>query len=297
MSKMVRYFKSHVVAFLFALLSVATVAWGLTSSEIFSHPASTTSAQVVNRSLSTLDVNFLHEIMAGNVEGHTYRNVRGHSHSVGTADQEISALNAAGFGNWPSAAAGAVIVSDDAQDNAAGTGARSIIVRGLDDVGGEWVAATATIVPTGVTPTTVTSQTFIRINEIEVVTAGSGLTNAGVITVSISGTDIMEIYEDHSTSDAGRITIASGEEGHFQNQEASAIGTKAMTYHIFCRDNTVADAPFLLRASWHSLDGGYRPDGLLDVFTEKTDIVFIGHAILAGARASASVEGWTEVVE
>lgn len=252
---------------------------------------------VQDNKIMGVDVGFLHQIMAGNIPGHTYRNVRGHSHSVGTVDQEISALNTLGFGNWPSAAAGVVIVSDDAQDNAAGTGARSIIIRGLDDVGGEWVAATATVIPTGVTPTAATAQTFIRINEIEVVTAGSGLTNAGVITASISGADIMEIYEDHSTAEAGRFTIASGEEGHFQNPEASAVGTKAMTYHIFCRDNTVADAPFKLRASWHSLDGGYRPNGLIDIFTEKTDIIFIGHGILAGARASTSIEGWTEVVE
>jgi hypothetical protein len=269
----------------------------MNSVEIFSHPASTRSAQVVNRSLSVVDSGFLHEIMAGNVEGHTYRKVRGHSHGVATADQEISALNTAGFGNWPAAALGVIIESDDAQDRVDGTGARSIIVRGLDIVGGKWVAATAIIVPTGATPTTVTAQTFIRINEIEVVTAGSGLTNAGVITASIGGVDIMEIYENHSTSDAGRFTIASDEEGHFQNPEASAIGTKAMTYHIFCRDNRVADAPFILRATWHSLDGGYRPNGLLDIFTEKTDIIFIGHGILSGAHASASIEGWTEVAE
>lgn len=257
----------------------------------------TQSFQSFAGSQAVVDTGFLHQVMAGKVEGHTYKKINGHSHSVGTVDQEISALGTtittAPFGNWPAAAAGVIIVSDDAADNATGIGARSIVIRGLD---ANWEEVTATVTPLGLTPTTVTAQTFIRINEIEAVTSGSHHSNKGVITASISGTDIMEIYEDHTTSDAGRFTVPANSEGHFQNPEGSAVGTKAMTYHIFCRDNTVTDASFLLRASWHSLDGGFRPNGLLDIFTEKVDIIFIGHGILAGARASASIEGWVEEV-
>lgn len=251
--------------------------------------------------LGVVDSGWLHEVMAGNIAGHTYIRVNGHSHSVGTADQELSALNELGFGFWPTAAAGAVLVSDDAQDNAAGTGARSVIVRGLDS---NWNLATATIIPTGVTPTAATAQTFIRINEVEVITSGLRTvgtngeirSNKGTLTVSIGGKDIMKVYPDHTTSDAGRYTVPAGYEGHFQNLEGSSRGNKALTYHIFCRDNAVTDATFQLRASWHSLDGGFRPNGLLPIFTEKTDVIFIVHAELAGAATSASFEGWIEEV-
>lgn len=248
---------------------------------------------------TTVDQGWLHLIMAGQVPGHTYVRVNGHSHGVGLVDQELSALNELGFGFWPTAAAGAVLVSDDAADAAAGTGARSVIVRGLD---ANWDQVTATIVPTGLTPTAATAQTFIRINEVEVIdsglrtagTNGEVRSNKGTLTVSIGGKDIMEVYPNHSTSDAGRYTVPAGYEGHFQNLEGSSRGNKALTYHIFCRDNTVSNAAFQLRASWHSLDGGFRPNGLLTIFTEKTDIIFIVHAELAGAATSGSFEGWIE---
>lgn len=260
------------------------------SSEIFSHPDSTRSVEVINRSLSVSDTGFLHQVMGGSVENHTYKRINAHSHAVGAADQELSALGTAGFGNWPSAAAGVVIVSDDAEDAAGGDGATSVIIRGLDS---NWEEATATIIPTGATPTTVTTQTFIRINEIEVMSAGSVLSNAGNITASISGSNIIRVYAEHTNSESGRYTIPAGHEGHFQNIEGSARGNKEVTYHIFCRDNTIANAPFRLRASWHSKDGGYRPNGLLDIFTEKTDVIFTSHAD-TGAAASASIEGWIE---
>lgn len=291
-----KWFKSKLLSILVSITLLASISYALAPMEMFSHPDSTTSVEVVDRKLMSVDSGWLHAIMANNVEGHIYKKLNAHSHSVGTADQELSALGTAGFGNWSAAAAGAVIVSTSAQDASGGTGATLIIVRGLDDVAGEWVAATTTITPTGTTPTGASAQTFIRVDEIEVVTAGTGLTNDGDITLSISGTNIIKMYADHSTSETGRFTIPSGYKGHFQNPEASAIGNKEMTYHIFCRDNTVANSPFLLRASWHSKDGGFRPNGLLDIFTEKVDIVFVAHSELAGAKASASIEGWIEVM-
>lgn len=192
----------RILVVIIALL-IAVNAYALTSVEIKS-TGNATGVEVLNSKLMTISSSFLHQIMSGNIDGHVYAKVRGHSHSIGTADQEISALNTAGFGNWPSAAAGVVIVSDNAADAVAGTGATLITITGLD---ANWEAATTTVVPTGLTPTTATAQTFIRINQIEATTAGSELTNVGTITASISGTDIMEIYPEHSTSDAGRITI------------------------------------------------------------------------------------------
>lgn len=243
---------------------------------------------------NVVDVGWLHAIMAGNIPGHIYKKIRAHSHSIGLTDQELSALGTAGFGNWPSVAAGVVLVSTDVNDDGdpVSTGARTVIVRGLVEI--TWALDSEIVTMNGTTPTTATTKKFIRLDEIEVVAAGTSLTNEGVITASIGGADIMDIYANHSTSDAGRRTIPAGYNGHFQNPEGSAVGNKEMTYHIFCRDNTIANSPFLLRASWHSKDGGYRPNGLLEIFTEKTDIVFVAHAGIAGATASASIEGWIE---
>jgi hypothetical protein len=250
------------------------------------------SFEAVNGRMFNTAAQYIDQIREGNVPDHTYVHIRGHAHAIGATDQELSALATAGFGNWPAAAAGAVLVSSDAQDNAAGTGARSVIVRGLDT---NWAAATATIVPTGVTPTAATAQTFIRINEVEVVTAGSGLTNAGDLTISVGGANILKVFLDHSTSDAGRYSVPADMKMYLSNIEASAVGNKEVTYHIFCRDTKVANGAFQLRASWHSKDGGYRPNGRIEEFAEKVDMVMIAHAAGGGARGSGSVEGWIEV--
>lgn len=283
------------ISLLFVVLFAVSVisAFALTSVEIFSHPDSTNSVEVSNRKIMMINTGWLHEIMAGNITGHTYVQVRGHSHSVGTVDQELSALGTLGFGNWPAAALGAVLISTDVDDDGdpADTGARTVIVRGLDE---NWDLASETVTMNGTTATAATTVTFIRINELEVITAGTSLTNEGIITASISGTNIVRIYADHSTSESGRLTIPAGYTGHLENPNGSAVGNKEMTYHVFCRDNTVANSAFLLRASWHSKDGGYRPNGLLDIFTEKNDIVFVAHAGIAGAKASAGIEGWIE---
>ena len=248
---------------------------------------------VIDDKIMTIDSGWLNAIMSDKIDGHTYKKIRGHCHSVGTADQELSALGTAGFGNWPSAGGVVSLVSTDAADDGdpGGDGAWTVIVRGLAKT--TWNLQEEIVTMNGLGAVTTTNE-FIRINEIELVTAGILLTNKGDIIASIGGTDIIKIYANHSTSDAGRYTVPAGHSAHFQNPNGSVIGNKEMTYHIFCRDNTIANSPFLLRDSWHSKDGGFRPNGLLDMFTEKVDIVIVVHAELAGAKSSASFEGWIE---
>jgi hypothetical protein len=248
---------------------------------------------IQNNKIIVVDAGYINQIREGNIDGHVYVHIKGHNHGLATTPQELSALGTAAFGNWPSVAAGAVIVSDHAQDKVDGTGARSILVKGLDS---SWEYAEATIIPTGLTPTAATSQTFIRIDEIELITSGSGLTNAGDISLSISGADIVGMYVNHSVSNPGRRTVPAGQILYLENLEGSSVGNKEVTYHIYGRDNTVADAPFKLRTTWHSLDGGFRPGCKLLPFTEKTDVIIISHTEVAGAKASASMEGWLEVV-
>ena len=255
-------------------------------------PGNWTEVGFIGNRLSVVDAGYLNQIREGNVPGHAYVHIHGHSHSVGLINQEISQLGTTAFGNWPAAAAGVILVSDNAADNAAGTGARTVTVYGLDN---NWDEVSEVVPMDGITPTTITTQIFRRINELEVTTAGSGFVAAGEIIASISGTDIIAIGGDHhSTADPGRYTVPAGMTVYLENPEASGIGNKEVTIHIYTRDNTIADAPFLLRKTWHIKDGGYNPSGRLEPVTEKTDILFTAHAELAGATVSASIEGWIE---
>ena len=70
------------------------------------------------------------------------------------------------------------VSSDDAADTAAGTGARSVEIQGLDE---NWEPQTETITLAGATLVTSVG-TFRRVYRVKVQTAGSGATNAGTIT-------------------------------------------------------------------------------------------------------------------
>jgi hypothetical protein len=85
----------------------------------------------------------------------------------------------------PSAAAVVSTVSSSIQDDAdlVGTGAWTVQIEGLD---ADYVELTETVTLNG-TGAVTTNASFLRINRAYVVTAGSGETNAGNITLSISG--------------------------------------------------------------------------------------------------------------
>lgn len=76
------------------------------------------------------------------------------------------------------------IYSSSANDTSAGTGARTIKIQGLDS---SWNYATENFTLTGATQVVSTS-TWMRVDRIEVLTAGTGGENAGTITVEQSGT-------------------------------------------------------------------------------------------------------------
>jgi hypothetical protein len=68
--------------------------------------------------------------------------------------------------------------SDNAADAAAGTGARTIAVSGIDT---SYAAFTETVTLNGTTSVNLATANVMLINSLEVLTAGSGLTNAGIV--------------------------------------------------------------------------------------------------------------------
>ena len=83
---------------------------------------------------------------------------------------------------WPSSAGTTSVVSSDANDTSAGTGARTVLLTGLD-ANRNVISETVTL--NGITPVDATAS-FLRVNSAEVKSAGTGLTNAGNITITIN---------------------------------------------------------------------------------------------------------------
>jgi hypothetical protein len=108
-----------------------------------------------------------------------------------------------GVFTFPAAAAATTIVSASANDAAAGTGARTVTVTGLD---ANYLEVVETVTMNGTTPVNLAAQ-LLRVNKLEVATAGTGQVNAGAITISIGGTTVSAIPADKGISQTGVFTV------------------------------------------------------------------------------------------
>jgi hypothetical protein len=107
---------------------------------------------------------------------------------------------------YPSAAAATTIVSDDVADTAAGTGARTVRVFGLDSNYNP-IDETATL--TGTDAVTLSNQ-YLRVFRAFVVTAGSGGANAGKVQVKHGAVVLAQITETYNQTLMATYTIAAG---------------------------------------------------------------------------------------
>lgn len=128
------------------------------------------------------NIPFLVAVGLGLVPGCTRVTALGHNPSIGSG---AAADVWEGGGNFPFLAAAATleVLSTSASDTAAGTGARTVLVSGLD---ASYNTITETVALNGVTPVATVNQ-YLRVNIFTVTTVGSGEANAGDITLRVSG--------------------------------------------------------------------------------------------------------------
>lgn len=115
-------------------------------------------------------------------------NIIGYNPSVSTTASNIWSGGATSYVQLTAGVAMEVL-SGSANDTAAGTGARTIRVDGLLGTSGfEYTPFSETVTLAGVTPVPLTNTNVIAVNKTTVLTAGSGLQNAGKIDVrAVSG--------------------------------------------------------------------------------------------------------------
>jgi len=106
---------------------------------------------------------------------------------TGTVPEDV--WSAGGTMVWPSSAAVASVVSSDANDAAAGTGAQEIVLVGIDGNSDE---VRETVALNGTTPVNSTTQ-FLFVNSAFGQAVGSGGVNAGTIDVSVGGNLVKQI--------------------------------------------------------------------------------------------------------
>lgn len=130
-------------------------------------------------------------VSLGKITGHERISVIGHNPVVSASGEDL--VYNGGTYVFPTSAVTLDIASSSANDAAAGTGANSVRVEGLD---ANYDPITEDIALNGVTAVT-TTQTFLRINKTFVLTAGSSNYNEGEISViQTGGSDRLSTIHD-----------------------------------------------------------------------------------------------------
>jgi len=123
------------------------------------------------------DISFLTQLSSGNVPNYKAIFKFGFNPDINGTEETI--WDAGGIYAYPAAAIQMKVSSSSTNDTSAGTGARTVVVSGLDQ---NWNEASETVSLNGQTEV-LTTTTFIRVNRAYVATAGSGGTAAGDIYV------------------------------------------------------------------------------------------------------------------
>lgn len=164
-----------------------------------------------------------------------------------------------------------VVSTDNVADIAAGTGARTVEIQGLND---QWDVTTQTVTMTGTTAVDLTG-TWFRVFRVKVVTAGSTKANVGVISVQLDGAgQVLAIIEATlGQSTVAVYTVPDGYTAYMVSMSTSIIRLVAGSsadVAVFARDNNVVDAAFQVKREFGAPVEEYFHIPLS--FGERTDI-------------------------
>jgi len=236
----------------------------------------------------------------GPCNGFTFVNKFGRVLNYGTSIVDVTDLGTPAVYTWLQSPVQLEAISSSADDVATtGTGARTIVVQGLD---ANFEECEATINMAGLSASTATTQTFLRIHRAYVATCGTyGSTTAGShignITIRTSGGGATHIYLNAATAPVGqslvaRYTIPAGKTGYLTHANFTAAGNKLSDFYLWRRFNadTVA-APYGVKRIIETFNGvsSYlsREWHIPIRLPEKTDIW--GSVLGAGTGSNASV--------
>lgn len=159
------------------------------------------------------------EIAKGNVPGHAAIIVRGHNADIDDGAQE-DVWEPGGELSYLSSAETMEIASTSADDAAAGTGARTVMIQGVDDDG----LFISEVVTLNGTSNVQTSNSYLRVNLMNILTAGSAGWNVGDLTATATTAatiqDEMDATEGFSQS--SHYTVPAGKTAFLTQVELNA---------------------------------------------------------------------------
>lgn len=270
----------------FVTLKSGDVKYSVDFNQSTSHSPATVEAYATSISQITNEPADNLVLASGDISNKSVNHKFGRNASVGTSWEDIWSVG--GDYNFLTAAATLEVIGLDANDTAAGTGAREVTICGLDATGLDISEAVAT---NGTSASSATSLSFLRVNRCFVSAVGTyGGSNFDDITIRVSGagSTLASIQGAETTgtasygagqSELGVFSVPAGKTCFITHLTINVDGTKTINIKLVHRadlDDIVA--PMSARRTIWGLDavGGYVTqefDSYL-TFTEKSDIWF-----------------------
>jgi len=233
------------------------------------------------------DIPFYLAVQQGKVPGYSMVNKFGYNSSIGSGAFETIWETGNDY-PWQSSAVTVDVVSDDTNDDVAGTGARTLRIQGLD---GSYNLAEETVDMDGTTTVT-TTQTFLRVFRMSVETAGTSGNNVGNISVTYTGgSDVAAtISPGNGQTLMTLYTIPAGYTGYLLSMNISSGKDQEMDFKFIQRDNSVANAAFQTK-QFLNVRGGQTTVifNAINIIPQKSDIYVSGKAS-STSSASASFD-------
>jgi hypothetical protein len=233
------------------------------------------------------DIPFYLAVQQGKVPGYSMVNKFGYNSSIGSGAFETIWETGNDY-PWQSSAVTVDVVSDDTNDDVAGTGARTLRIQGLD---GSYNLAEETVDMDGTTTVT-TTQTFLRVFRMSVETAGTSGNNVGNISVTYTGgSDVAAtITAGNGQTLMTLYTIPAGYTGYLLSMNISSGKDQEMEFKFIQRNNSVANAAFQTK-QFLDVRGGQTTVifNAINVIPQKSDIYVSGKAS-STSSASASFD-------
>jgi len=180
---------------------------------------------ITSGNLHTTD--FYLEAAQGNEPGHTLKSKFGRNPTVGTSGFDTIWNGGGSYTGFDATGAETVtIVSASGNDDLVGTGLRTIRLYGLDT---DFLQQTEDIEMDGTDPVT-SSLSYVRLDTVKGLTAGSGKVNEGNITIRQSATTAVifaVVPAGYNSSMIAAYTIPAGKTGYLLSQSAGIANKQA----------------------------------------------------------------------
>lgn len=232
-------------------------------------------------------IDYLIEVAKGNIPGTTVAGFAGAKPNITTSFETM--WDIAGNFTFPTGDEAWEVLSSDADDTSAGTGARSILITGLDT---NFDPVTEIVSLDGVTPVATTRTDWNRINDIFVVSSGSSENNEGTITLRVAsaGATRATILPTLARSFNGFFTVPTGKV--FMVLQTASFTPKGEDIVIRNRIKLDGTNTFLAGGDVST----YQNESMIafkaiPIFAEKTDIEITAKSSNAAVSGILNIEG------